>query len=99
MLAVEKGIKIHAGEISIGMVKSFLKEGKFVILGLDTKAMYGSGRSVYHPLLTAYENNEFTVIDLHGERKVHEKKLNTAFDNIVKKRKRDHKMLILSKEK
>lgn len=94
--AIKSGVDIEEHDFTLEDVKKLLKEGKFVILRLDAGFIGGvHEHEVKYILLASYKNKRFEIMDPGSSRIiVPESEVREAFDSVITKRKRDHRMIV-----
>lgn len=93
--ALKAGLGVEERDFSLEDVKMLLAKGKILLLRLDLGVMEEREHAVNYVLVTGYSNSKFEIMDPSSERIfVQEKEIKEAFDNVITKRKRDHRMIV-----
>ena len=91
----EKGIKLKRGEFTLEQVKELIFEGKVIMLRLDTGVFRDLRPSSNYVVVTNCGNYKFVIYDPYaGKIVVPEEKVKQSFEDLVTKRKRDHRMIV-----
>lgn len=93
--ALKEGVEIEEHDFRLEDVKELLKSGKLLMLRLDIGVIERHNHEVVYILITGYKNKKFEIMDPSvGKILVPEKQAQEAFDNVITKRKRDHRMIV-----
>jgi len=91
----ELNIKIRGGEFSLDDVKELIFNNKIVMLRLDTGVFRSTKPSSNYVIVTNCGNFKFVIYDPYsGKIVVPEEKVKQSFEDLVLKRKRDHRMIV-----
>ncbi|MBW2970669.1 peptidase C39 family protein [Candidatus Woesearchaeota archaeon] len=87
-------VEVEERDFSLKEVNNLLSADKIVMLRLDTGVFRDSRPSSNYVVLTDFNKN-YTAFDPHqGEIKVTKEQMDESFNDLVTKRKRDHRMLV-----
>lgn len=90
----KQNIKVHAGEFSLENVKQLLKQNKIIMLRLDAGIFRDVKPSSSYVVFTEFAK-KYTIYDPYsGKIEVEEEKVIESFNDLVTKRKRDHRMIV-----
>ena len=93
--AEQKGIKIEVRDFDLEEVKKLLVKEKKIIIRLNYGFLAGKRPRVNYYLLDNYNQKGFLVYDpFEGKRFIEEEKIKEAFEGVVTKCKRDHRMVV-----
>lgn len=93
--AEQKGIKIEVRDFDLKEVKKLLSEKKKIVIRLNYGFLAGKRPRVNYYLLDDYKDKKFLVYDpFEGKRFIEEETLKEAFEGVVTKCKRDHRMVV-----
>lgn len=94
--AEQRGVKIEVRDFDLEEVKALLAKGKKIIIRLNYGFLTGKRPRVNYYLLDSYnKKNGFLVYDpFEGKRLIEEEKIKEAFEGVVTKCKRDHRMVV-----
>lgn len=92
----EKGVKIEVRDFELKEIKKLLGKGKKIITRLNYGFLAGKKRPrINYYLLDSYKDKKFLVYDsFEGKRYIEEETFKEAFDGVVTKCKRDHRMIV-----
>ncbi|MFH1399487.1 MAG: peptidase C39 family protein [Candidatus Woesearchaeota archaeon] len=92
--AQEQGVKIEVRDFGLGEVRQLLAAGKIIMLRLDTGVFREIRPSSNFVVVESY-NKKYCVYDPYlGKLEIGEEEMQSSFDDLVTKRKRDHRMLV-----
>ena len=88
-------IPINEKNFSIKDIKNLLNDGKKLMIRLDAGVFRTTGRTSNYVVVAGIKDNYFIIYDsAQGKVYVSEEKFKEAFDDLVERRKRHHKMII-----
>ncbi len=91
----EFGIKVNVGNFSLDQVKELIFNGKIIMLRLDTGVFRDIKPSSNYVVVTNCGNFKFVIYDPYaGKTIVPEEKVKQSFEDLIIKRKRDHRMIV-----
>ncbi len=92
--ARDMDIPIEEREFDLDEVKDNLRDGHTILLRVNAGALRDSGSVSNYVAVYSYKN-KFSMVDpVQGKISVGEDKLQEAFETLVSKKKRDHRMII-----
>ena len=94
--AEKKGISIDIRDFELEEIKKLLLKGKKIITRLNYGFLAGEKKPrINYYLLDSYKEKRFLVYDpFKGKRLIEEKNIKQAFEGVVTKCKRDHRMIV-----
>jgi hypothetical protein len=94
--AEDKGVKTEVRDFDLKEIKKILGKGKKVVTRLNYGFLAGKRRPrINYYLLDSYKDKKFLVYDpFEGKRFIEEETLKEAFEGVVTKCKRDHRMVV-----
>jgi len=97
--AEREDIEIEERKITIKEVTEELKEGKVMLLRLNTKPIWHSKRNTSnYVVLHGFQDNLYQIIDPNsGALSIPKEVLEEAFDSLETKKHRDHRMIVFEK--
>ncbi len=92
--ARELGVEIVQREFDLEFVKELLKEGRVLLLRVNAGALRDSKSTSKYVVVYNYKGFFSMVDPAQGKITVGEEKLREAFETLVTKKKRDHRMIV-----
>ncbi len=94
--AREEGIPLEEREFTLTEVKQHLDNGAMVLLRVNAGIFRERKATSKYVLVRAHEEGEYVIMDPdQGEMRIPDEEMQEAFDTLVTKKKRDHRMVIL----
>jgi hypothetical protein len=87
-------IPVKEEEFDLADVKDLLKDDNVILLRVNAGALRDEGSISNYVVVYKYRNNYSMVDPVQGKIRVGEDKLREAFETLVTKKKRDHRMVI-----
>ena len=88
-------ISLEERDFSLREIKKLLYNGKILMIRVDAGVFRTTGRTSNYVVVTGMKNDYFIVYDpAQGKLYISEERFKEAFDDLVERRKRDHKMII-----
>ena len=89
-------IRIEEREFELAEVRELLKEGKLIILRVNAGIFRERSATSKYVVVEGFEKGQYIVMDPEqGEMRVDDNVMQEAFDTLVTKKKRDHRMIVL----
>ena len=94
--AQQLNIPIQERSFTLDFVKQLLKKKKKILLRVNAGVLRDTKSTSNFIMINDFKNNQFNIFDpAQGELNVSEEKMQEAFDTLVTKNKRQHRMIIL----
>jgi len=93
--AIKAGVEIQEDDFSLADAKEQIKTGKLVMLRLDVGDISEQEHEVKYVLISAINKKKWEIHDpSNGILNIDEIEIKKAFDDVLLKRKRDHRMIV-----
>ena len=88
-------IPVDERNFSVTDIKKLIDNGKILMVRLDAGVFRDTGRTSNYVVVYGFKNDYFIIYDpLQGKIHISEEKFKESFNDLVERRKRDHKMII-----
>lgn len=94
--AREMGIPLEEREFTLQEVKEHLDNNARILLRVNAGVLRDDKATSKYVLVTGFEDGAYVIMDPdQGEMRVDQEEMEEAFDTLMTKKKRDHRMIIL----
>lgn len=91
----DSNININVGEFTLEKVKELVKQGKIVMTRLDAGIFRDIKPSSSYIIITGHNAKDFEIYDPYaGKLVVSEEDIQSSFEDLATKRRRDHRMIV-----